>query len=320
MGLYDDPYELKRRPEDITGGQQLPATPSPQNDLATQMATLIANMQSSPGGGTVTVNQPSALQTVQNMQAGQTAGQALRTPVRTTTAPVNTIDQNTTPDPMAELAKSIGTSLNQPVTLPTVPRKPSDMAADYQLEQRKATDQYYSNLNAEDQRNNATIAANRVGQEFPGQDPAAFPEGLSKTLEGGRTFKALPSGGYSSARTAAGQDAIVAARKANYEKNIAGTTAGQETARRTALLGQVNPLDYGTRAAPPTSALEALASRGTGPAVKPATRTAATRPVSAARPTDAMSNPAILRSIIASNRYDAGVRQRARQRLQQLTQ
>lgn len=337
--LYDDPYRLRQPTDDITGGQQLPpaaSIPTPQpNALADQMATLVANMQASPGGGTVTIDQP--------------AGGA--TPVRTTTAPVNTLDMNTQPDqedPMVKLAASIGSALNQPVTQPTLPVSPADAMANYQGQRNIANRQAMDQQATADAMESARTAGQRVTQEFPGQTPSMFPEGLSKTLPGGRTFKAMPSGGYASTQSAAGRDAEVAARRANYQSNIAGTSAGRETQQRSDLFNKLSPGAQGDLASnmnrggsaltteqliamtgggqgPPDTAqrlardraqLRNLGAAPTRPALVPTGQ--GYRPAAGGGATDAMSNPEVLRAIIANNKYDVGLRKRAQQRLSRL--
>jgi hypothetical protein len=355
MAQDDDPNKLRlqqykpQQPNVDLGVNPLPQGPTQQNTLADQMAALITNMQQSPGGGTVTVNQPSAIQTVQNMQAGQSASQALqptRVPPRTTTAPINTLDQNvqpgtSAPAPQDDLAATIAKALapDQGGGLKAAAeaiRSPADAAAYGQLEQAKVQQAAMQGQATEDVTNQSKRAGQRVAQEFPGQTPGMFPEGLSKTLEGGRTFKALPSGGYASTQSAAGRDAEVAARRANYQQNVAGTSAGRETAQRSDLFSRLTPATQGiatsnmnrggaglttdqmlgmigptvrkaqSAIAPARTATLVPSGRGYRPAGQPQ------------RGTDAMNNPNVLRAVVANNRYDAAVRRRAQQRLSQM--
>jgi hypothetical protein len=348
-------YQPEQPRVDISGGRQLQQAP---DTFADQLAKLAVNMQQSPGGGTVTVNQPAPAGTPGYSYTGpqgqkidiapRQAGQAQpvggpgppgqRVPPQTTTAPVNTIDQNAEPDvndPMAQLATSIGKALNQPVTLPTVPRKPAEAVADYQLEQRKATDQYYAGLQATDQAQQATRASQRVAQEFPGQNASAFPEGLSNTLEGGRKFTALPSGGYAITGGPTAASRAETTRRGElldklqggggYANFIGGVQApsGRATAEGSHTTAQLEALargpggaDTGQRLARDRAQLASLGRAPVGPALVPTG--AGYRPAGRGGATDAMSNPAVLRAVIANNKYDPAVRRRAQQKLQQM--
>jgi hypothetical protein len=237
----------QQQPQANLGGQTLPASPNvpaaPQPSVADIMAQALAHVNqsgagvTSPSGGTAPTN--AALNAVQAMQQGATASQALQqgggTPGYSYMGPQGqTIDiaprkpgeqqPSGAPGPPTGQPQSFGDILAQldkgsgsdQAAALIAQRSPTEVASHYQVQRNIANQQALDQQAAEDVRNSAAIAAQRVGQEFPGQNVSMFPQGLSKTITGGRTFKALPSGGYAITGASPAQ---VAAARALSERN-----------------------------------------------------------------------------------------------------
>lgn len=164
------------KPVDISGGKTLPQY-SPDKSLNALMEQTIAKLPAA----TATATAPVASDNVDNVIASAFA-------------------KLLAPDQSGGLAGAAREIRNTPV-------------ADYQAEQTIENQRNLAGAATADTANNARLGALRVGEEFPGQNPALFPEGLSKLLPTGDQFKALPSGGYATSRSRTAQDALVEERK-----------------------------------------------------------------------------------------------------------